>query len=161
MKRKILFSAVPILFLLAMCLNCFALFPPITDEDLILISHDVIHGIVKEVRCETEGSKYEIVSYITIEVLDVFKGEPRDEIEIFQEGGTVGGLSLDVEDNPEYKEGMEVIVHTFLMEDGRLTTRYGDRGVYEIKDGIIDHVDMTLDQFGNFVGEVIKLQEEE
>ena len=161
MNKLISFSAVYILLLLAMCLNCFALFLPISDEDLILTSHDVIHGIVKEIRCETEGSKYRIVSYITIEVLEVFKGELRDEVVIFQEGGTVGGLSLDVSDNPEYEEGMEVIIHTYLMDDGRLTTRYGDRGVYGIKDGIVNHMDMTLDQFKDFVGEVIKQHEEE
>ena len=171
---------------------------------MILKSQDVFHGIVKEVRCEEEGGKWRIVSYITIEVLEVFKGEPREEIVVRVTGGTIGeekttalpstndsisnvlsnlpgvhrdssgvfhfrgrgggitgggGITLVVEDEAELEEGMEIIIHAMVEENGNFGIRGGLQGVYDVKDGVIEKLDMTLDQFRNLVDEVICQEE--
>lgn len=119
-------------------------------------SLDVIHGIVRELKCEWDESHYTIYTLAKLEVLDVFKGEPRNEVVVVFPGGTVGDTSLWVEDEPELREGMEVIIHTFLYENGNLGIYYGEYGVYDINNGVVEQLNMTLDQFKNFVDEVIK-----
>ena len=161
MKRMIPFSAVSILLLLTMTLDCFAYLIPISNKELIRKSLDVIHGIVTEVRSDWNEDHSTIYTYVRIDVLQVFKGEPRDEIVIQIPGGSLGNIGSEVEDTPHLREGMEVIIHTFLKEDGYLWINGWERGVYDVSDGVIEQLNMTLDQFRNLVDEVSNQQEEE
>jgi hypothetical protein len=157
MKSLIPFSAVSFLLLLATFLDCSAIFiGPIIKEELILESRDVIHGIITEVRSEWNEDHSMIYTYAKLKVLDVYKGEPRDEVVIQIPGGSVGDSGVDVEDAPELKEGMDVIIHTYPLENGNLTIYDGERGVYMVNNGVVEELNMTLDQFKNLVDEVIK-----
>jgi hypothetical protein len=156
MKRSIPFSAAAFLLLLSMTLDCSAVIGPLTKEQLILESQDVIHGIVKEVKSEWDENHSIIYTYVKIEVIHIYKGEPRDEVIVQIPGGTVGDVILDVEDTPELKEGMEIIIHTFLKENGNLWINGWDKGVYAVKNGVIEQLNMTLEQFKNLVDELIK-----
>ena len=155
MKRLIPFSAVSFLLLLTMALDCVAIMVPVTNEEMILKSRDVIHGIVKEVRSEWNENHSMIYTYVKLEVLDVFKGEPRDEVVIQIWGGSVGDSGVWVEDEPELEKGMEIIVHTILTENGNLGIYDGQRGVYMVKNGVVEELNMTLDQFKKLVSELI------
>ena len=159
MKRLIPFSAVSLLLLLVMCLDCFALVRHMTKEELILKSQYVIHGIVKEVRCDWNEDHSSIYTYVTLQVLDVFKGEPRDEMVLITLGGTVGDKTIWVSDQPELTEGMEVIIYAFLTSTGYFGIRGLMQGVYDVSDGVVSdkrgEVNMTLDQFKKLVSELI------
>jgi hypothetical protein len=156
MKRLVPFSAISFLLLLTMTLDCLASALPVTREELILESRDVIHGIVKEVRSDWNENHSMVYTYVTLEVLHVFKGEPRDEVVIQVRGGSVGGSGVWVSDQPEFKEGMEVIIHTFLRVNGNLGIYGGDRGLYITNNGLIEKLNMTLDQFKKLVDDLIK-----
>jgi len=156
MKRLIAVSAVSFLLLLTMALDGSAIGPPITKEELILGSQDVIHGMVTEVRSEWDESHSWIYTYAMLKVIDVFKGEPSAEVVIQIPGGTVGDTTLDVEDAPQLKEGMEVIIHTFLQKNGNLAVRGSDEGVYIINNEVVEELNMTLVQFKNLVDELIE-----
>jgi|GEM_PF-1725872 len=157
MKRLTPFSAVVFLTLLTIILDCSAIIiGSVTKEELIIESRDVIHGIVKEVRSEWDENHNLINSNIKLDVQNVFKGEPRKEVVVMVRGGTIGDTSVWVEDEPELKEGMEVIIHTGLYENGKLGIYYGEYGVYDINNGVVEQLNMTLDQFKNLVDELIK-----
>jgi hypothetical protein len=202
MKKCLPFSALSFLLLLTTTLDGHALSPRLTKEELILNSQDIIHGIVKKVKSSWDENHTTIYTYITLEVLDVFKGDPRDQVVVQTEGGTIpdttkrdttdslhslpgihvdsdgkmhfrpgsGGISLDVEDSPELEVGMEVIIHTFSYQNGSLgiygmaygayVINYGGQeGLYIINNGAIRKLDVTLDQFGNLVDELISQEE--
>ncbi len=148
-----------------MCLNCFAFVIPLTKEELILKSQEVIHGVVTEVRCAWSEDHSMIYTFNKLEVLDVFMGEPRDEVIIRTFGGSVGDTGQWFSDQPELTEGMEVIIHVFMYDNGDFGIRGLEKGVYYVNDGVLSNslgkLDMTLDQFGNFVDEVKQQKEEE
>ena len=157
MKRLVPFSAVSFLLLFTIALDSFAIIiGPVTKEKLILNSHDIIHGIVKEVRSEWDENHSTIYTYAKIEVLNVFKGEPRDQAVVQIPGGTVNDTSLWVEDEAELTEEMEIILHIGLYENGNLGIYNGELGVYVVNNGVVEELNMTLDQFKNLVGELIK-----
>lgn len=157
MKRLLSFSAISFLLLSTMALDSFAIIiGPVTKEDLILNSHDIIHGIVKEVRSEWNENHSTINTYAKIQVLDVFKGEPRNQAVIQIEGGTVNDTTLWVEDEAELKEGMEVIIHTGLYENGNLGIYDGELGLYAVDNDVVEKLNMTLDQFKNLVAELLR-----
>jgi hypothetical protein len=158
MTRHFPLPALAFLILVTRAFNCAALQLPISNEDLILGSRDIIHGIAKEVKSQ-RGDGGMIYTYTKILVLDVYKGEAPKELIIRNDGGTVDSLFLWVEDEPEFKEGTEVIVHTYLTENGDLVAYCGERGVYLVKDGFVERANMTIDQYKNFVAEVIKQSE--
>jgi hypothetical protein len=156
MKRLIPFSAVCLLLLLTMSLACFALRLPVTKEELILESRDIIHGIITDITSKWDQNHSLIYSFIKLHVIEVFKGEPRDEMVIQMIGGSVGDTTFWIEGNPELKEGMDVIIHTTLYEDGNPGIYSGDRGVYTVNNGVIEELNMTLGQFRDLVDRLIK-----
>jgi hypothetical protein len=190
MKRLVAVLAVSFLLLLTMNLDCFGIGPPIPKEELIKNSRDIIHGIVKEVRCEWNKNHTWIHTYVRLEVLDVFKGESRDEVVVQIPGGTIknpnislidsvtkkiisdtsetfvfrgggGDTSLWVEDTPVFKEGMEVVIHTFLYENGNVGIYGAVKGVYVVNNGVVEELNIMIEQFRNFVDEVIREKEDE
>ena len=52
------------------------------------------------------------------------------------------------------------IIHAMIEENGNFGIRGGEQGVYNVKDGIIEQLGMTLDQFRSFVTEVVEQQAE-
>ncbi len=163
MKRIILFSAVSILLLLAMCLNCFASCLPLTKKELILKSHYVFHGTVTEVRSAWTEDQTMIYTYVTLEVHDVFKGELPNVIVIRLRGGLLDGKGIMVTNQPELEEAMEVIIHARLLDNGHIVVKGCEQGANYVNDGVIRNsigkLIMPLDQFGKFVDEVISQEE--
>jgi hypothetical protein len=185
MKRLVPFSAVTFLLLVVTILDGSASSLPISNEELILESRDIVHGIVKELKSEWAENNSMIYTQAKLQILDVYKGEPRDEIIILIPGGTIksnnqdtldsaknkagvdntehfhfrgggGDISLVVSDEAELELGMEVIIHTYVTIDGRLVIHSGERGAYIVKNGVIERMNMTPDQYKNFVDEVMK-----
>ena len=157
MKRLIPLCAMGTLFLLAMALDSFSAFiGPVTQEYQILNSHDIIHGIVREVRSEWGENHSIIYTYANIDVLEVLKGEPQDHVRIKIDGGTVDDTTLWVEDEAEFNEGMEVVIYTGLYENGDLGVFNGEHGLLAVENGVVEKLGMTLDQFRNFVHDVLK-----
>jgi hypothetical protein len=165
MKKMIPPFVIAFLFLFIMTPPCLSTVRHMTKEELILKSQYVIHGIVKEVRCDWNEDHSSIYTHVTLQVLDVFKGEPRDEMVLITLGGTVGDKTIWVSDQPELTEGMEVIVHAFLTSTGYFGIRGLMQGVYDVSDGVVGdkrgEVNMTLVAFRKFVNEVSKQKEEE
>ena len=156
MKRLIPFSVVRFLLLSTITLDCLASTLPVTNEELILESRDIIHGIVMEVTSKWDQNHSLIYTYVKLEVLDVFKGEAGDQVVIQILGGSVDDTTFVVEGTSEVKEGMEVIIYTGLHKNGNLGIYSGDRGVYMVNNGVVEELNMTLDQFKNLVDELIK-----
>ena len=185
MKRLIPFSAVSLLLLLTMTFDGSASRLPISNEELILESRDIVHGIVIELKSEWAENHSMIYTHAKLQVLDVYKGEPRDQIIVLIPGGTIksndedtldstknkvgvdsiehfhfrgrgGDISLVVSDEAELELGMEVIIHTYVTIDGRLVIHSGERGAYIVKNGVIERMNMTPDQYKNLVDEVMK-----
>lgn len=157
MKTLIPLSAISFLLLLTILLDCPALTLTMTKEELILESQEVIHGIVKEVNCKWNEDHSMIYTYVTFQVIEVFKGASRNEIIIQIRGGSLDNKGVWVEDEPEFEEGdkgKEIIVHTFLRENGYYGIYGGARGAYIINNGMIEKLNMTPDQFKNLVNEL-------
>jgi hypothetical protein len=163
MKRLVSVSVISFFSLFSLIPDISASVIYMTKEELIQKFTDVIHGIVKEVKCEWNENHTMIYTYTKLEVLHVFKGEPRDEIVIQTFGGTIGDTCLWMSDQPELKVGMEVIIHVMVEENGNYGIRGLDQGVYYVNDGIISNpsgdLNMTLDQFKNFVDDVMRKSE--
>jgi hypothetical protein len=165
MKRLVAVSAVSILILMTMTLDCTAGCLPITKEGLILESQYVFHGIVTDVISSWTAERSMIYTYVTLEVLDVYKGELGDEVVMQLRGGLIDGKGILSTDQPELEEGMEVIVHALLLDSGYLYHKGCEKGVYYVKDEVISdylgRLVMPLDEFRDFVNKAVREEEKE
>ena len=134
----------------------------ISPEELIQLSDYVVHGIATELNSHwTENHRW-IYTLVTFEVLEVLKGELSDtsEVIIYMEGGKIGESQRGVSDQAVIEQGMELIAHLTLLENGYFVIRGCEEGAYYIKDGILrsesGKVNMSLDQFRKFVNEVVR-----
>jgi hypothetical protein len=80
--------------------------PPSFDE-LVGEAQIIFQGTVTGVRSDWvgEGAQRHIVSYVTFQVNDVFKGNPGEKYTLRMLGGTVGGETMEVTDAPKFKIG--------------------------------------------------------
>ena len=137
-----------------------------SPEELIQLSDYVIHGIVKELNSHWTENHHWIYTLVTFEVLEVLKGELSDtsEVIIYMDGGKIGESQRGVSDQAVIEQGMELIAHLMLLENGYFAIRGCEEGVYYIYDGnlksISGKVDMTLDEFRKFLTKAMTNGEE-
>jgi hypothetical protein len=155
MKKQIPFHLIFTLLLLIAPLESFSiLIGPITIESLILESRDIFYGEVADIESRWNENHSEIYSYAKLNVFQVFKGDVPDEIVLQIAGGTIGDTTEWVEDEAELSIGMEVIVHTFLKENGHLGIYCGEQGIYNVKNGYVEQLGITLEQFKELVDQL-------
>jgi len=167
MKRLFPFYAISGLVLLCLTTYCFGICISRTPEEIIEQSQFVIHGIVKGMRTLWTDDHSRIYTYVALNVLDVFKGDlgGRNEITVRFRGGRGPGGDWLADNQPRLEEGMEVILHMVQLKDGYLVIRGCEDGAYYVSNGMVwgksGKVNMTLDQFKEFVDTVIGQREEE
>ena len=163
MKRMISLSATTLIILLIMAFYCFAICVSRTPEEIIQESQYVIHGNVKEVESSRSDENSRFYTYVKVEVIEVFKGELGDQNEVVVR--LRGSKDMLAENQPKLDEGMDVIIHTVLLENGYFVIRGCEDGAYYVQDGIASgkngQVNMTLEQFRNFVNGIDEQYEEE
>jgi len=88
---------------------------PATFEELVRESVSVVHGRVREVHGRWSADRRTIVSTVTLEVYDAFKGSDAGTATFVVPGGEAGGRRLVLPGAPVFRTGDEVIV--FLRGD--------------------------------------------
>ena len=163
MKRMISLSATTLIILLIMAFYCFAICVSRTPEEIIQESQYVIHGNVKEVKSSRSDESSRFYTYVKVEVIEVFKGELGDQDEVVVR--LRGSKDMLAENQPKLDEGMDVIIHTVLLENGYFVIRGCEDGAYYVQDGIVSgkngQVNMTVEQFRDFVNGIDEQYEEE
>jgi len=89
----------------------------------------VVVGRVIDVQPRFETNRFGdelIVSHAVVEVTETLKGAPQSMIRVAVEGGTVGGLTLDVSDLPALEAGDEAVL--FLDQPAQGDATPHDRG---------------------------------
>ncbi|MBV9008978.1 MAG: hypothetical protein JO354_07410 [Verrucomicrobia bacterium] len=104
MKRTSLLLAVAGAF--AGTLLATTVIPPSFDE-LVSRAQMIFQGTVTNVSSQWtgEGAQRHIVSYVTLNVDDTYKGDPGKQITLRMLGGTVGDETMEVSDAPKFKPG--------------------------------------------------------
>jgi hypothetical protein len=142
------------LFLLARASS--AVLANLTKEDLIRNSRDILLGTVVEVRSEWSAEHKEIFTYVTVNVKAQFKGAPvKGQIELQIPGGKVGEVFEKVSDTPTLEPGSEIIVYTFLKENGHLWIYGWKLGVLRVADNRIIEYGITVDQFRQLIHRLV------
>jgi len=102
-------------------------------QDLVNKSTEIVKGKVLEVKSawDEEGSK--IFTYVKIAIDEYWKGEGPREMVLRVPGGTVGDITLWVEDAPSFEVGEEVVLFLNDIEFFRLTGWF--QGKYKIING--------------------------
>lgn len=107
------------------------------DRNYIIRTADyIIEGIV--INVETKWGQWlagedTILTYSDISIERYVKGSPfeEDSLQIITRGGTVGEITMGVEDMPIFHEGKRVRIY-LVENDGELFIVCGERGVEEI-----------------------------
>jgi len=80
---------------------------PITFEELVSEAVIITRGEVIGVRAEwrDRGNDSPIVTRVTVRVEQTLKGDATPQLELEFLGGTIGNLTLEVSDSPQFKVG--------------------------------------------------------
>jgi len=80
---------------------------PIKFDELVSEAQTIVRGQIVDVRSDRRdrGPGAPIVTSVTVRVLEVFKGNPPEELTLEFLGGTIGDLTLAVSDMPQFKTG--------------------------------------------------------
>jgi len=84
------------------------------DKQYIISTADyIIEGIVEKVESNWNADKSTIFTYTNLSIEKYVKGSPFAEkrLQIVTPGGTVGDMTLEVEDQPIFHEGKRVRVY--------------------------------------------------
>jgi hypothetical protein len=87
--------------------------PPLDVTSLARGAGKVVVGRVVDVQPRFETNRFGdqlIVSHATVEVIETLKGPAQQSVRVAVEGGTVGGLTLEVSDMPTLVEGDEALL---------------------------------------------------
>ena len=111
--------------------------PECSDRNYIIRTADyIIEGTV--IKVETKWGQWlagedAILTYSDISIERYVKGSPfeEDTLQIITRGGTVGEITMGVEDMPIFYEGEQVRIY-LVENDGELFIVCGERGVEEI-----------------------------
>jgi hypothetical protein len=76
----------------------------------------IVHGRVRDVRSRWSSGHLRIVTEVSIDVLDAWKGRPGSSVLLVQPGGEVDGLGQRIEGLPRFAPSEEVVV--FLARQG-------------------------------------------
>lgn len=150
MNRKIKHIALVLIRISVLMSVCYAHGEREDKEELILKALDIFYGKVVDIQYRRlEEVPYEITE-VKVEVIEQFKGEPKEEVVLKFEGGkrVIVGFQISLE------EGDEAIFFTHRPTEEWLTTIYGESGLI-VKDGMIKEYEMTLEQFRDYINEVL------
>ena len=101
---------------------------------LTAASSEVIRARVASSRAEWSGDHRRIVTHVTIDVLETWKGQAPEQITVLQPGGELDGLVQDVSGVAQLKPGEEVVL--FLARAGPDHRVVGlAQGVYRVSGG--------------------------
>lgn len=148
MRRKPALIAITLMCLLVLAGTSAAILPEMTKEELITDSESIVQGTVQDVCCDWAEDHSQIFTYVTLEIIEQFKGETiGPELVIQIPGGKVGEITQITSDTPTLVPGMEVIVHLFMKETGYPWIYGWEKGALSVKSGAIPDYLMTVDQF--------------
>jgi hypothetical protein len=117
MKNLFLFIGM-VCFILTICQETEALIVKYTVDELAKRAEQVIMGEVTSLKPRWNKDQEPIYTEITLNVLEVWKGEiTTKSITIEQIGGTYGETSLTIPDAAEFKIGTKVILFIDRKED--------------------------------------------
>lgn len=83
---------------------------PLELEELVARSELVVRGVVEASESRRTSSGEQIFTFTRVRVVERFKGEPAQYVEVRTPGGTVGELTQRVAGVPALVEGDEVIL---------------------------------------------------
>ena len=88
-------------------------------DDLVTKADCIVTGEVKDLRSEWtgEGAQRHIVTFVTLNVLRVLKGEAASPLTLHILGGTVGTKTMEIADAPVFRIGEREIL--FVRNNGR------------------------------------------
>ena len=104
------------------------------DKNYIILTADyIIEGTVEEVESRWNEEKTSILTYTDLSIQKYVKGTPfaENKLQIVTPGGTVGGNSQWVEDQPIFHQGKEVRIY-FQERDGEFSIVCAQFGVEEV-----------------------------
>ena len=110
----------PLILLLSMILISVSdgngtILPNLSTHDLVQRADVIIKGKVLDRECYWANNMRHIMTKIRIQVLEVLKGSPPDEIFLIQAGGRIGTYDMSVTGNAKLENGEEVLL--FLRVD--------------------------------------------
>ena len=115
----------------------------------------VIVGRVVDVQPQFESNRFGdqlIVSHAVVEVTETLKGAPQSIVRVAVEGGTVGGLTLEVSDMPAMEIGDEAVMFLDAPAQGDATPHDRGRGIMKLDGrGRVRGGGPTLDEVKNQV----------
>src|SRR5262245_59033800 len=92
------------------------MFVPTSFQDLVTDARTIVHGRVIDVRGEYAGEPRRIVTMVTLQAAQYFKGATSGEVQFLVPGGTLGRYRTIVVGAPSFRAGEEVVV--FLNAQG-------------------------------------------
>ena len=124
-----------------------------SSQDVARVSRGaakVVVGRVIDVQPQFETNRFGddlIVSHAVVEVTETLKGAPQSTIRVAVEGGTVGGLTLDVSDLPAIAAGDEAVLFLDQPAQGDATPHDRGHGILMLDDsGRVRGNGPTLDE---------------
>ncbi len=116
-----------------------SLFEPVSDQQLVCESTDIIHGQITDVQASWDADGQAIWTTATVSVRKALKGalQPDSVIQVREVGGTVDDYTIKAEGFPTFRSGEEVVLLLRPWEGGSGTYRvwgYG-RGMFSIEQG--------------------------
>jgi hypothetical protein len=109
----------------------------VTIEQRAKGSDYVVHGKVRKKKAERYRSAHGddlIVTRVSLDVQEKFKGEGASQVEMIEEGGTLDGITLRVSDQPELDVGEEVVAFLKKTDEGYRPHMRGF-GILRLQDG--------------------------
>lgn len=106
--------------ILLISLTAFAsVFEPVSDQQLVCESTDVVRGTVANVQSAWDRQHQAIWTTATLNVQEVIRGSlaPGASLTVKEVGGTVDGYTIQAEGFPTFREGEEVVALLKPWED--------------------------------------------
>jgi hypothetical protein len=105
---------------------------PADFREMVSLSQFIVHGRVVDVRSDPTPDRRTIVTYVTVGIVDSFKGSLHDEVTLRVPGGQVGRYRRIVVGAPQFERGDEVVL--FLSARGpSIPYIFGlSQGVYRV-----------------------------
>jgi hypothetical protein len=95
-------------------------FMPVSDQQLVCESVDIVRGTILSTQSAWEGDPQAIWTRAVLQVDKAIRGDhqPGDVIDLKEVGGTVGDYTIVAEQFPSFRAGDEVIVMLAPWDDG-------------------------------------------
>jgi hypothetical protein len=130
--------ALALLVLLAPSIAGAASGPVWTTQQLAGFADVVLTGTVVEVTSDWDRHVNAIYTYVTLDVIDVLKGDiSAERVTIKQLGGSADGIVLSIVDQPSFAIGQDVLVYLEARpRDGTLYTSALWQGKWDLERGV-------------------------